>query len=233
MLASKHSYRLVRSNRRKTLALRISHQGLEVRAPSWVAAADIDQFVASRHNWIERHLASLASMPAPESLEKRYEVGELFQYRGKDYPLALKRGARSAVSLTPEALIVTLGSRIKSGSIEAVQRLIEDWYKREALTLLTERSFSMAHTLGRTPGNIRVRRTRSKWGHCTVKGDLQYNWLIMAAPDPVIDYLVAHEVSHLIHHNHSKAFWQQVSVLCPDWKTQRDWLKKNGYLLRV
>jgi len=226
-------YQLVRSSRRKTLAIRVSHTGVEVRAPHRVSLREIERFVRSRREWIEHHQQRLAQLPSPESLQKQYQPGELFQYRGENYPLRIQKGARAGVSCADGQLQVTLGPRQSADSSAVVKRLLEQWYRDRALAELSERSNQMAARIGRKPGTIRVRRTRSKWGHCTVQGDLQYNWLIMTAPDAVIDYLVAHEVSHLVHHNHSRAFWQQVGELCPDWKTQRDWLRRHGYQLQV
>ena len=78
-----------------------------------------------------------------------------------------------------------------------------------------------------------MRFTRSKWGHCTSEGVLQYNWHIVLAPEPVVDYLVAHEVCHLRHLNHSAHFWALVASVCPDYQAQRDWLKANGRCLTL
>ena len=225
-------YQLIRSNRRKTLAIKVSPTGVEVRAPQFVAKSDIEAFVHEKRHWIERHLQRFAAQPPQETYEKCYTPGELFQYLGNDYPLALSHGKTASVQLTSTQLNVVLSNRMQ-GTASQVKRLLEQWYRHRALAVLSEKSHQQAARLGKSVGDIRVRRTRSKWGHCTIKGDLQYNWLIMAAPEAVIDYLVAHEVSHLVHHNHSPAFWQQVAMLCPDWKQQRAWLKQHGYTLRV
>lgn len=227
-------YQLIRSSRRKTLAIKVSPDGVEVRAPSWTSTAEINRFVAHRRQWVEQHLQRFSQLPSRESFEKQYTEGALFQYLNQDCRLHIQQGARHGVELTGDRLQVTLNQRQSTTDPSAViQRLLQQWYRDQALAWLTPLSHQLAARVNRPVSNVKVRRTRSKWGHCTSRGELQYNWLIMAAPAEVIYYLVAHEVSHLVHHNHSVAFWQQVAQLCPDWKQQRDWLKAHGYQLQV
>ena len=80
---------------------------------------------------------------------------------------------------------------------------------------------------------VSFRKTKTKWGHCSTRGIIQFNWLIMMAPNEVIDYLVAHEVSHLVHMNHSTDYWRVVSSLCPNYKIHRDWLRENEHRFRL
>lgn len=91
----------------------------------------------------------------------------------------------------------------------------------------------LARQIKREVSDIRFRRTKTKWGHCTSRGVIQYNWLIMMAPRDIIDYLIAHEVSHLAHPNHSARFWQQVARLAPNYLQERAWLRENGHKLNL
>lgn len=77
-------------------------------------------------------------------------------------------------------------------------------------------------------GRITIRNQKTRWGSCSGKGNLNFNCLLMLAPDEVINYVVVHELCHLIEMNHSKAFWQQVESVMPDYKTYRQWLKEHG-----
>ena len=97
--------------------------------------------------------------------------------------------------------------------------------------MLADKTRNRAAELGVTVGDIRLRLTRSKWGHCTRSGIIQYNWLIALAPESVVDYLVIHEVCHRRHLNHSRAYWQLVESLCPDYLRRRQWLKDWGHTL--
>ena len=89
------------------------------------------------------------------------------------------------------------------------------------------RKLGLAHKLKA----VTFRRTRTKWGHCCQDGTIQFNWLVMMAPPAVLEYLIAHETSHLRHLNHSKKFWETVGSLCPDYKQHRDWLSDHGHRL--
>ena len=128
------------SSRRKTLAIRVSHTGVEVRAPHRVSLREIERFVRSRREWIEHHQQRLAQLPSPESLQKQYQPGELFQYRGENYPLRIQKGARAGVSCADGQLQVTLGPRQSADSSAVVKRLLEQWYRDRALAELSERS---------------------------------------------------------------------------------------------
>lgn len=85
--------------------------------------------------------------------------------------------------------------------------------------------------LGVSYGRVTVRCQKSKWGSCTNNGNLNFNCLLMLAPDEVLDYVIVHELCHIKHHDHSKAFWAEVAGVLPDYKARRAWLKKNGALL--
>ena len=77
-------------------------------------------------------------------------------------------------------------------------------------------------------GRITIRNQKTRWGSCSSKGNLNFNCLLMLAPDEVVDYVVIHELCHLIEMNHSKAFWKQVEQMMPDYKKHRKWLKDHG-----
>jgi len=80
-------------------------------------------------------------------------------------------------------------------------------------------------------GKITLRDTSSRWGSCSANGNLSFSWRLIFAPRAVLEYVVAHEVAHIVQHNHSPAFWAVVAHICPNWQQQRDWLKKHGKTL--
>jgi hypothetical protein len=80
-------------------------------------------------------------------------------------------------------------------------------------------------------GKITLRDTSSRWGSCSANGNLSFSWRLIFAPRAVLEYVVAHEVAHIVQHNHSPAFWAVVAHICPQWQQQRDWLKKHGKTL--
>jgi len=106
-------------------------------------------------------------------------------------------------------------------------------YRKKARNLLTERTdyYSEKYNLPYT--NIKITRAKTRWGSCNHKNGLNFNWKILFAPPEVVDYLVVHELSHTIHKNHKKDFWNRVELMHPDYKNSRKWLKDNQYLLLI
>ena len=93
---------------------------------------------------------------------------------------------------------------------------------------LGARAAHHAAYLGRTPGRLTLRDTRSRWGSCTSEGDLMFSWRLVMAPWEVLDYVAAHEVAHLLEMNHSQRFWRVVAGLCPEYELHRNWLRQHG-----
>ncbi len=216
----------VRRSARRTLALHVREAQLQVRAPWEVAQADIEAFVARHRHWIERKLARQRRQIA-EKL--RIRDGAPVYYKGRECRLVFVEQRHSAVWVEDRRLCVA-GVGLDE---QKAARLLADWLRRQARTCLPQRSRALARHLGVSERlrDVVFRKTRSKWGHCTADGRIQYNWLIMLAPDAVIDYMICHEVCHLVHMNHSRAYWQLVASLCPDYRRYIDWLKTHEHRL--
>lgn len=223
-------YELKRSPRRRTVALEVRDARLRVRAPVGVSRADLDQLVRQKRAWIERkrreQSEQLARIP-----DYRYQTGTRLPWLDGELTLECVTGPRAGVERRGERLCVRCSRRSRRDPEAQVRALVRDWYRQAALSELTARTQALAARLGLRHTGVRVRATRSKWGHCTSRGEIQYNWQILLAPASVVDYLVAHEVCHLRHPNHSRAFWELVGSVCPDYRRQRDWLKTNGRCL--
>ncbi|GLS24817.1 M48 family metallopeptidase [Marinibactrum halimedae] len=231
-------YRLRRSAKRKTLEIRVSDGQVTVAAPTLAPLKSIDAFVQSRRHWVLSKLCEQRS--ALNVIQARgFEAGAQWPYCGEMLTLAIEcepqKKVGSGVIREGSTLHIYLSGRSQKPHDEQVVDRLTQWYKQEASVVLAEKSRDMAHRLGLASilGNIKIRQTKTRWGHCTSKGDLQFNWLIMLAPEPVIDYLVAHEVCHLRHFNHSRAFWTLVESVCPEFRQHRQWLKLHGPGLRI
>ena len=109
--------------------------------------------------------------------------------------------------------------------------LLEKWYRRQAEQLLSEKAALYAERLGVSFADIRIKDQRSRWGSCSSKKNLNFNWRIIMAPEPVCDYVVIHEICHLLHMDHSREFWKEVEGLCPEYGQYKSWLKEKGGLL--
>ncbi|MBT7944473.1 MAG: M48 family metallopeptidase, partial [Alphaproteobacteria bacterium] len=120
------------------------------------------------------------------------------------------------------------GEILVAGGQEHLARRVRDWFKGEARDRIRPLVRDKALVLGRTPGRITVRDTKSRWGSCSHDGNLSFCWRLVMAPATVLDYVVAHEVAHLVEHNHGPDFWRLVGTLTGDMDGGRDWLKRNG-----
>ena len=109
---------------------------------------------------------------------------------------------------------------------------IIDWYKEKALDILADRVSIYKEKIA-IPKKISIKTLTARWGSCNSKGELVFNWKLILAPLPVIDYVVIHELSHLKELNHSKHFWMIVAQIMPDYKKHIKWLKNNGHTLDI
>jgi len=110
---------------------------------------------------------------------------------------------------------------------------LEKFYKKQAIDVLKERTDYYSNILKVAPKNIVIKNQKTLWGSCSSKGNINYNYKIVMAPLEILDYIVVHELCHLVYMNHSKDFWDLVESIIPDWKKRRNWLKENGYKLKI
>ncbi len=101
----------------------------------------------------------------------------------------------------------------------------------EAKTVIPGRVALYAKKIGVTYGRITIRHQKSRWGSCSTKGNLNFNCMLMHAPEEILDYVIIHELCHRKHMNHSPEFWAEVEKICPDYKKRRKWLGDNGAIL--
>ena len=224
------SYRLARSARRRSVSIEIAKAQVVVRAPEFVSLSDIEKFVRAKSSWVVQKLAQQETLMA-ERPSYRFEDNAQLPFLGQPLTLVVRKQPSADVVKYGDKLLVILSSRRRVADEVQAKALVSNWYQAQAQVLLSAKTDAAAAQLGVGHRGVSLKATRSKWGHCTAQGAIQYNWQILLAPEPIVDYLVAHEVSHLLHHNHSPAFWACVTSLCPDYKRRRAWLKANGMQL--
>lgn len=205
--------------KRSALARRISlridpARGAVLMLPVKARLAEGERFLLAHRVWLAERLARL---PGPVALADGATVPLL----GVPHPVRHVPGARRGVWVESGEILV-------SGLPEHVGRRTADFLKSEAKRLIAPRAQDMAARLGRKPGRITVKDTKSRWGSCSSTGDLAFSWRLVLAPEQILDYVVAHEVAHLVQMNHSPAFWAVVESLVGDHRPARRWLKVNG-----
>lgn len=216
-------YTLVRSKRKSVSIAVRSDATIVVRAPLRVSVSSIDSFIESHTEWIRRNVERMRSRLSLS--ENRYDDGELFWYLGERYPLRISEAGNLSVSFSDNAFVLLRRFRSR-----AKERFCA-WYKREAKKILAERVAYFAERHGLSYHSIRINAARTRWGSCNGKGHLNFTFRLVMAPLSVIDYVVAHELAHLSHPNHSQWFWKAVAEICPNFARERQWLKENGHRL--
>ena len=211
---------------RKTLAIHVHpDRSVTVKAPAGSNLAAVEGFLRKRAPWVLRKQAEFAALP-PKQPPRRYVSGESFSYLGRHYRLKVSEGEREWVKLARGYLEVTTPNKANTAYVQAQ---VELWLRRQAQRHLHERVVALLprfKPLALAEPELAVRAMKSRWGSCTGKGKITLNLHLMRAPRPCIDYVVVHELCHLVEHNHGKGFYALMDRVMPEWRKRREELKQ-------
>lgn len=223
---------VIRTNRRKTASVKIVDGLVQVIVPKRLSKQRIEDLINKRRAWIMDKLRIHANRPPVTP--KEYVNGECFPYLGKNYKLKLVMADFIGAKLKDGYLTVGMNSTVPASKTKQhVKDLITAWYIERAKERLEEKTNRYAKVLGLEPNSINVKEYKSRWGSCSTKGDISYNWKIILAPHNIADYVVVHELCHMLEHNHSPKFWKHVERTVADYKERKLWLRQNGEQLMV
>ena len=209
------------SARRITLRVSAATGEVVITLPNRTAVGTAQRFAASHAGWIAARLARV-----PERVA--FAPDAVLTLRGEPHRLALRgaRGGAARVEIAAGEAVLSLAC-----DPEHFARRVRDYLAREARRDIAGAIERYADRLGQRPARITLRDTRSRWGSCTARGELNFSWRLILAPPMVLDYLVAHEMAHLREMNHSPRFWALLRGLCPHVDAAEAWLKRNGTAL--
>src|SRR5687768_13917262 len=216
-------YRFIR-RRRRTIGIAIDSNGLSVSAPMRAPWREIEAFLHQKDRWIVRKLDEWARLPRPTIVRGR--SGESLPLFGTAVTLEVTTGGR-AVRREPARLVVS------APSSQRVAKVLVGWLKAQALDALTPRAAHYAQRLEIQEPPVALSNARTQWGVCTEDGAIRLSWRLVHLDPALADYVVAHEVAHLVELNHSRRFWTLVSVLYPDWRAAREKLELAGAALPI
>ena len=217
------SYLLRRSPRRRTVGLRIDQSGLTVSVPARAPQRAWEAILREKSGWVLDKLEALRARSVPAFA---WRDGELLPFLGSPIELVVEHGTpRAWPALGDGQLRVALPD---PSDITALETRIVQWYRREALAFFQHRVIFYARQLDVSVSRLGLSSARTRWGSCTSGGSIRLNWRLIKAPPSVIDYVVIHELAHLIELNHSPSFWKIVAQLCPDYTMQRAVLKEQS-----
>lgn len=205
---------LRRSARSRRLSLRVSRLDgrVTLSLPQWTGTGEALEFAREKEDWIRSNLATRVTVMTPQ-------IGGTILFQGQDVAII---GARVRAAGFKDGKII-----VPADPDRAPVRLAA-FFKLIARQRLSQASDHYAALLGKRYNQLTLRDTRSRWGSCTSDGKLMYSWRLIMAPPKVLDYVAAHEVSHLVEMNHSSAYWDVVHGIFPDYKRPRHWLRKHG-----
>ncbi len=223
-------YILIRSQRRDVLMQALPEGETRVYAPSYMHLRDVDALVRGRIGELAEMHAALEHQLEENRLRHPVAPGSHICVEGRALRLELERGSRVAMELTGEVFRLRLP---EPGDEDQVRAAIRQALSRLALARIRERLKIFAPRIGVEFGRVTVRDQRSRWGSCSSKGNLNFNWKLIMAPPQVLDYVVIHELCHRIEFNHSPRFWGLVRGQMPEYEVWKKWLKRHGGELGV
>ena len=216
--------------KRKSIKVTISPQNdIIIKTPPFIEEKDIENFLDENKKWLNK------SLQRNKNLKKRdrpltFKQSDTCYYLGKKYTLQIEESKKWKIRLDNNFLYIKTPTPNETDSIR--EKLI-DWYKKRAKEVISDRTFIHAEKMSLSYNQIRIKNTKTRWGSCSSKKNLNFNWKLIMTPMEVLDYIVIHELSHLTHMDHSKKFWHLVEQHCENYKDHVKWLKEHHLLLEI
>lgn len=198
--------------------------GLAVIVPRGCSLAAADEMVAAKAGWVVDKYVRYVEK-ARSAVAAPLGSGSVVRYLGRDLRLVSCRdsAAGGRVEVKGDELLVWA----QEGD-EPLGSALEAWYRNQAAAVIKRKVDALAAALSLRYKGLIIRGQRTRWGSCSQKGTLSFNWRLIMAPEPVLDYVVIHEVAHLREMNHTRRFWELVAEWCPSWRENKRWLNDHG-----
>lgn len=224
----KLDYTIKFSSRRKKLTITIERdRSILVNAPEGTSPAKIEQIVESKKQWIFekiRHSQKYDDLPHPPG--KELVAGESMPYLGRNYRIEIIDNQQEDIHFRNKFFV----SKQVCGQGGQV---FQNWYKEKAKEKIVPRVRQIAKALGVEYKEIKITDSKYRWGSCTVNDNLNFNWRLIKAPMFVVDYVIAHELAHLLEANHTPRFWNIVKTQITHFDKAKGWLKEHGEILEL
>lgn len=229
------TYQIIKRPRRRTVSISVKPDcSVRLVVPASLPDKKIIELIKQKSSWVESKIAYFKEIQKRHQ-EKKYVSGEAFKYLGRSYRLKIVwNDENKDVKLMNGEFNIPVPSGLQeSEQTLLIIRRLSTWYQKHALIRLEEKVRHFSAEMGVSPISVGVKGYKSRWGTCHLDGRIYFNWRIIIAPHSVVDYLVVHELCHLVHHNHSKRYWKQVETILPDYSEREEWLKLNGRELYI
>ncbi|MCK9274994.1 MAG: M48 family metallopeptidase [Syntrophales bacterium] len=218
-------YRLYRAKRKRLRIVVSPELEVDIYAPNSASEEHLLHAIQKKAPWIARTLDKQKSyhpLPTP----KNYVSGETFVYLGRQYRLKIERGSNDAVKLRGPFLWVWVDDE---KDVEHIRKAVNLWYRKRAHEIFnrySKRCYEIASRHGVPEPLLFIREMRKRWGSCSSAGRITLNVNLVKVPVHCIEYVIFHELCHMKHHNHSKAFYSLLTRCLPDWRKRKETLDK-------
>lgn len=219
----------VRDPRARRMRLIVGERGVRLTLPRSASLRQAEAFVREHGDWLAAQLRRQADSVEPARAFDRNRV-ELAPLRGQELPLHWLPGRFARVEISPQGLIAQLPAQ---GGAAAARRALKEFYLAQARADIGRWLPEYLPGLPAAPSSIRLRALSSLWGSLSAGNALSLDLALVLAPPPAFEYVLVHELCHLIHRNHSPAYWRQVEARLPAWREQRRWFHEHGMALKT
>jgi len=228
-------YTLTESKQARRIRLTIDLNGFRVVKPHSAKMSDVDRALEAKGSWIYKHYMEFQTKKAGER-KREWESGEKVLYKGKECEIRIfeHEDRRTVINFNGTRFEIFVNKDLGADERKVLmENVFRYWYKKEAGVYIKNRLDYFCIITGLTYNIMRIKEQKTRWGSCSKKGNLNFNWKLIMSPEWVIDYIVVHEVCHLRYLNHSREFWDMVVLYMPGYKKARKWLKENGPGLKL
>ena len=212
----------------KLISIKIHKNSIKITTPFLLSNKKIEEFLLKKYTWIKKQL--LIQSNIQPLIKKEYVNGEKFLYFGEAYNLKISGGDKYSIKIEGNFLIVMVKD---IQNISKIKRLIKKWLHDQSTSYFNKKTFYFAEKNKLNLRSVKVREYKSRWGSCSINGDISFNWRLIMAPHHIIEYVIIHELMHIREHNHSSRFWDLVKSQYSNSKDAKQWLIYNGNTLNI
>lgn len=218
--------KIIESDKRKTIELRVTGEAqVVVKVPAGISQSFLQKALKKKGDWIEQKVLEIKKRNS--KAKKEFVNGEGFLYLGQSYKLYLIDKTHPNYEEKYD-LYFNQAFYLKKEEKDRAADIFEDWYKERALELLKKQVKEYRQLGDFEVSKVKISWAKKRWGSYSQKTkNLNFNWRIVMAPLPVVNYVVVHELVHAEHSNHSRKFWVRLKTILPNFKESREWLRDN------
>ena len=208
-----------------------SYGRMEVHAPKGISDEQVLSLLEGKWDWIQGKMQEIRDRSLGPK-EKNYDNGESFLYLGNEYPIHISHDP----DLTQDHAVFEgdmLHIKVKQLEDEKIKQALKRFYYQQCKALVEKSIQAHQSNFKAKPRSIRITDSKTTWGTCDSRLQLTFNWRLAMAPLKVIDYVVVHEMCHMVHLNHNRSFWRLVGKIIPDYEQRENWLKFSNWKMTV